>query len=442
MALDKKNFVRGGQGKKRALLRTGLRVVPRRMKLDIRSTAPRDGNAETTKHVIVLHGWGLDAAGMKEMRDALRALPETAARRFWSVSYDTHWTSFEENARRIVEELSKQPHSFEDVILVGYSMGGIVARSMVAQGFSCRALVSICAPHHGARPRSFFPGPHSIMRRNAALQSLNRDARDKAHRPNYYFFAITYTDKLGRHDHDGIVSRRSALGEGLGAVASHTLTHLRYKTVAVYDAHWRGKFPEHVKAVLETVAAIERGESATTESAQKDEAETHGDGKAVDGKPINAQPGDILLFTHAKKWNRLITWFTKSRFYHVAIFEGDTFVVEARPRGVVRRDLNGPDGDRYFVIASAPHSKGEAALRWAQARIGDGYDPIDVAVIVLETMFKNLNINYTSKHRFSCGEFVAKAYLEAGVNLFPDRKPERVVPADFARFLKKKSTRE
>ena len=37
--------------------------------------------------------------------------------------------------------------------------------------------------------------------------------------------------------------------------------------------------------------------------------------------------------------NRLITWFTGSPFYHVALYAGDQHVVEARPQGVVRRDL-------------------------------------------------------------------------------------------------------
>ena len=430
--MDNKEWVRGGQGQKRALMRTGLRVVPRRVPIQIRSLTPKNGDANSDKHLIVLHGWGLDAAGMKEMRDALRALPETAGRRFWSISYDTHWTSFEDNARRIIEALRKQPFEFDDVILVGYSMGGIVARSMVAQGFSCRALLAICSPHHGARPQSFFPGPRSITRRNERLRALNRNARDRAHRARYYFFAITYSDQLGRHDHDGIVARRSALGEGLGEVAGRHSRRLNYKTVAVYDAHWRGKFPDHMKAVLETVAEIERGETAEIEEPPSHES----------GDSIDAQPGDLLLFTRAKKWNRLITWFTKSRFYHVAVFEGGSNVIEARPRGVVRRDLNGPDGDKFFVIAPAPHSKGLEALAWAQSHIGDGYDPIDVAVIILETLFKSLDINYKSNNRFSCGEFVAKAHLAAGVDLFPGRKPEIIVPKDFEKFLNAKSTPE
>ena len=152
------------------------------------------------------------------------------------------------------------------------------------------------------------------------------------------------------------------------------------------------------------------------------------------------RPGDILLFCNARKFNRLITWFTKSPYYHVAIYKGDGFVVEARPRGVVERDLNGPDGDKAFDVIPSPHGRevGCDALEWAQQQIGAKYDKIDVAVIILERIFENLKINYTNRNKFSCGEFVACAWENAGARLFPDREAESVVPADFATFLPEK----
>lgn len=149
------------------------------------------------------------------------------------------------------------------------------------------------------------------------------------------------------------------------------------------------------------------------------------------------QAGDLLLFCNARKFNRLITWFTKSPYYHVAIYRGDGHVVEARPRGVVDRDLNGPDGDKSFDVIEAPHGrdKGEAALAWAIKQIGAKYDKTDIVVIVLERIFKNLKINYTNRNKFSCGEFVTCAWENAGARLFPDCSAEKVVPADFAQFL-------
>lgn len=148
------------------------------------------------------------------------------------------------------------------------------------------------------------------------------------------------------------------------------------------------------------------------------------------------QSGDILLFNRARKWNLLITWFTSSRYYHVAIYEGEDHVVEARPRGVVRRDLNGPDGDKSFDVIAAPEGKGIAALRWAQKQIGKRYGKRDVFVLIMERVFSSLDFNYRTRGKFSCGELVTCAFKNAGVTLFPNINDEIVVPADFEQLIK------
>jgi len=151
----------------------------------------------------------------------------------------------------------------------------------------------------------------------------------------------------------------------------------------------------------------------------------------------SAQPGDILLFYRATGLSRLITWFTRSPFYHVGICAGNGLVVEARPRGVVVRDLSDPADGSTFVVISAPGGReaGEAALRWADSRVGSRYDVFGAASIVLETVFKRLRLNYAAGSRFTCGELVTQAYLHAGVDLFNGHDPERILPRYFARFL-------
>jgi pimeloyl-ACP methyl ester carboxylesterase len=425
--------VRGGWGAKRAYLRTSLRLLAKRVPLHLGTQPPRNGDESTTKHIILLHGWGLDASGLQDMSKALQALPQCADRRFWNLTYDTHWTGFEQNAKTIRAALEAQPYAFEDVIFVGYSMGGIVAREMVALGFPCSALLTICSPHSGPMPYLLFPGPRSMAKGSPALKSLNSNPRDIAHRNHYYLFAITFTDSLGFHHTDGIVPHVSALGENLGDVALRHTEHLNYKVPAWYDPHWRGKYPEYMPGVLETVAALieKRPLDLTPETLRSYRYRT-----PKKRAPLpKANPGDILLFTRARGLNRMITWFTKSCFYHVGIYEGEGNVVEARPRGVVRRNLNGPDGDRHFEVIPAPEDKGGAALAWAVRQVGDGYDPFDVAVIILEKIFRQWRINYTSHDKYSCGEYVAKAFQHAGVDLFPGRHPGRIVPADYEQYL-------
>jgi uncharacterized protein YycO len=150
---------------------------------------------------------------------------------------------------------------------------------------------------------------------------------------------------------------------------------------------------------------------------------------------MTPQPGDILLFYNARHICRLITWFTGSNFYHVGIYAGEGHAIEARPVGVVKRDLIAANEYDYLVIP-APRGAGKRALAWAEKQVGDGYDVVGVGALVLERMFDNLHLNYrTSYDKFSCGQFVLCAFKEAGVNLLPEVQIEFAVPADFARLV-------
>lgn len=157
----------------------------------------------------------------------------------------------------------------------------------------------------------------------------------------------------------------------------------------------------------------------------------------VTGKAANAsapRPGDILLFYNAIGLSRLITWLTKSPFYHAAIYEGNGFVVEARLRGVVRVHLKEIGED--FVVIPAPQNKGEEALAWASQQIGDDYAVWGAAAIAIDRLFLNLHFNRTTNHnRFTCGGLIASAFLQVGVDLFPQCSPDEIVPGDFARLI-------
>lgn len=149
-----------------------------------------------------------------------------------------------------------------------------------------------------------------------------------------------------------------------------------------------------------------------------------------------ARPGDILLFDHPDGGlGALISLVTRSSYYHVAIFEGDTFTIEARQRGVVRRDLRTKEGGHSFIVIPAPEEAGETALDWARAKIGSKFDRLDFLVILIDRVVTRLRLHYHGFGAYSCGEFVAKAFTAAGVRLFPDLNDDDVEPADFARLL-------
>jgi len=86
-------------------------------------------------------------------------------------------------------------------------------------------------------------------------------------------------------------------------------------------------------------------------------------------------------------------------------------------------------------VAPAPEGKGREALDWAQTQVGDAYDDLDIAVIILDRLCRFLHFNYTPRNKYSCGEFIAVAFEKAGAPLFPERDVDDVVPGDLARFV-------
>jgi uncharacterized protein YycO len=152
-----------------------------------------------------------------------------------------------------------------------------------------------------------------------------------------------------------------------------------------------------------------------------------------------AKPGDILLFAGARGINRLIAWFGRTPYFHVAIYAGDDVIVEQRPSGVARRSLRENYGSHCIALLPAPGGRddGLRALDWASAQIGAPYDPGDYVVIILEHIFRHLELNYAIRGRYTCGEFVALAWVRTGCVIFPGQDPASVEPADFAKLLPK-----
>lgn len=222
---------------------------------------PAHEASASPRHCILLHGWNSPASYMHEWRSALQNLPGVQNWHFWQSEYPTHRWSFERSAQEISRVLEATGHDFSDTIFIGYSMGGIVARRMVADGFPCQALVSICSPHQGlARwivPHS--PGTMSLSRWSQSLRRLNQDQTDAALRSRYHFFAITYRDRLGYHPHDGIVTQCSALGKNMIDVATRQNIVLNYeKKIGGSEPHVRGMNPKYLEPVLKTCEGIFR----------------------------------------------------------------------------------------------------------------------------------------------------------------------------------------
>ena len=157
-----------------------------------------------------------------------------------------------------------------------------------------------------------------------------------------------------------------------------------------------------------------------------------------------ASPGDILLFHNASGWNRLIPFFSGSRYHHVGLFAGEGRVIESRVTGVILRDMNEAKVRLRFRVIPAPGGPevGRVALDWAQTQVGAKYAFGSIIGLIFDRLFERVlgraDIVWRQRDRVSCGELVAQAFLHAGVELFPGVVPEAVAPWDFARLLPSK----
>lgn len=151
-------------------------------------------------------------------------------------------------------------------------------------------------------------------------------------------------------------------------------------------------------------------------------------------RPNGPFPGDIILFAQATGYSKVIPWFTKSRYYHCALYEGNNCVLEARPSGVVRRDIKREAGNIVRIIPM-PNKSGADAVSFAEKCLGANYDPLDILFIVLRQCFPKSRFTYSNHKRFVCSELVVLAWRSAGIDLFPDCSPDTIRPGDFAQFL-------
>lgn len=227
--------------------------------MSVKCDAPGERDKSTPeKHLVLLHGWNAHSSSLNSLRFALRALPQSRQWNLWSIDYPTHRWNFARGAQEIAAALHTTGGDFSETILLGYSMGGVVARQMNASAFPCRALVCLAAPHEGLARwvPTHSPGTASLHRRSKLLAKLNANADDAAARSRSYFFSITYSDVLGFHAHDGLVMRSSALGVSLGEVASRRNIHFSYPRIALHEPHMRGMDARDMTPVIQTCARL------------------------------------------------------------------------------------------------------------------------------------------------------------------------------------------
>jgi pimeloyl-ACP methyl ester carboxylesterase len=214
------------------------------------------------KHCILLHGWGATGNDMRYWAEALAATPAGRNTHFWIPTYDTSWRSFAQSGREIKVLLESQPFDFSRTLIMGYSMGGLVARELARAGFPFQQLVTLCSPHQGAAPwiPIWWRRTPTLKANSKLINNLNSSNGDAKHRSKYHFWGLTYRDPGGEHHHDGIVEITSALGQKLGDLPQRQTYSINLQKPIVglnlSSPHVCALYPQQIPGALEDMKVL------------------------------------------------------------------------------------------------------------------------------------------------------------------------------------------
>ena len=101
------------------------------------------------KTIVLLHGLGAHGLTLRPMQNFLRkAFPHF---NIVSVSSSTFFNTFRSIVKDVVSEILYQTPPNHNIIIIGHSLGGIVARQIsVLLGKRVEGIISIGSPHAGA----------------------------------------------------------------------------------------------------------------------------------------------------------------------------------------------------------------------------------------------------------------------------------------------------
>lgn len=185
--------------------------------------------------LILLHGhnpapwgdWLRNAEQMKDIADYL--VHHRVPFDLWVPEYPSQ-LSFRTGALYLKQQMRywQARYDLSQTVIIGFSMGGLVARQMIANGLPCKYLLTLCTPHTGILPHIPTPsaGSMSMAAWSQDLKALNRIyANERAMRKHYIAFALRYAHGSDvPHEDDWIVSVSSALGEEIGIHRTLTQT--------------------------------------------------------------------------------------------------------------------------------------------------------------------------------------------------------------------------
>jgi pimeloyl-ACP methyl ester carboxylesterase len=252
-------------------------------------------NSSTTKHLILIHGlvgdysFGKDEDHMEAFYDKLDAAGVLEGYSVWSLTYNTVFMPFDVSGKWLAEDMLRlNEYDFTQAIVVGFSMGGLIARTMLCNNFDFKYLVTIDTPHHGPVPGLSFAAiptlhgiitslqpflglalqgiPSMVFSSKSQLDIFNHPKDIAKRKGNYAFYAIDYRDNDidPYHGSDYVVSNHSQLGIDLGDVRWRYIWKKNYTAndpeKGIGKPHAVASKPEYCEKVIELLHSLLNGE--------------------------------------------------------------------------------------------------------------------------------------------------------------------------------------
>lgn len=174
--------------------------------------------------VIVLQGYFHTKQSVKEWTQHIydtSNFPATYA----CITYDYWNKSFDLTGAELYDLLtSYYPNPSTDynrIIVIAYSMGGLVARKFLSLGFPYNKLITFCTPHEGIFNHVADwggTGAKSMHKDSPYVKVMNKNPQDIANRYKHFYIAYQYYSEKDRKTHpdDTILWSHSGTGAFLG----------------------------------------------------------------------------------------------------------------------------------------------------------------------------------------------------------------------------------
>lgn len=162
------------------------------------------------------------------------------------------------------------------------------------------------------------------------------------------------------------------------------------------------------------------------------------------------ESGDILFYTGSHSFfDRLISWWTKSSYVHVAIANDATYQIEARASGIIRSKIEPEhlgavfsirecvmqhDSDIDAALAPGVDKMIVLALVWLVGKIGCDYSWSDIGVAIAERYKRHFF--FIQPQHYDCSALAAEFLVRVGFQLLMgDYDPAEITPGKLATFL-------